>query len=448
MSNFAASRSDDQAPGSDRLKDPARAGNFDELRRRAAALEGLRNAVGAVNPRPPGWHNGLIQAVKRLLARFLGWYLRPLYEFNSSVSRSLEEAVWAVDHLTTSLIALDHPSLKRTFEHLSVDIVDLEEQLGELKKRSAGLADPKQEQLHLLHERMKVLVDLQKTANRTDASHRVDGVFKDPEFNDQRQSLGGFGMQWQGVEWKFKTTYIIGLFGTGRRYINDLMLQNIGERAKYFRDTIRLHPGPTPMIYSGHVTMKHPSRAQEGPAIMRYILEAVRSQFADVIFVYRHPLDSLLTNWVWWRTYLRDKTAISGISQVYRSADDLCADLDSNFIEFKAFAEGSPDFFAAAPGPRFLSFSEFVEETELHLQSATLALRLEDFVSDPGKEFSKILQLMSSDVDVSRLSLALPTSKPYGHLGVQEKVPQFRNFIQGLDPETKRRIEKLGYTAI
>ena len=57
-----------------------------------------------------------------------------------------------------------------------------------------------------------------------------------------------------------RTAYIIGLFGTGRWYINELMLQNIGERAKYFRDEIRFHPGPTSMIYSGHATMKYVSR--------------------------------------------------------------------------------------------------------------------------------------------------------------------------------------------
>ena len=33
-----------------------------------------------------------------------------------------------------------------------------------------------------------------------------------------------------------RTAYVIGLFGTGRSYVNELMLQNIGERAKYFRD--------------------------------------------------------------------------------------------------------------------------------------------------------------------------------------------------------------------
>jgi hypothetical protein len=32
-----------------------------------------------------------------------------------------------------------------------------------------------------------------------------------------------------------RTAYVIGLFGSGRWYINELLQQNIGERANYFR---------------------------------------------------------------------------------------------------------------------------------------------------------------------------------------------------------------------
>jgi hypothetical protein len=224
-----------------------------------------------------------------------------------------------------------------------------------------------------------------------------------------------------------------------------LILNNIGGRAKYFRDMIRLHPGPTPMIYSGHATMRHVSRAQAPPEVMSSILEAVGSGFANLIFVYRHPLDSLLTNWIWWRTFIREDRLISGISQIYKNADDLSGDLERNFSEFKAFAEGDPDFFAGVPGPRFLSFAEFVEETELHLQSATLALRLEDFIIDPFKEFSKIVEVMSPDLDLSHLCVALPRTKPYGYLSVKDKVPRFGDFIHGLNAETRGRIEKFGY---
>jgi hypothetical protein len=191
--------------------------------------------------------------------------------------------------------------------------------------------------------------------------------------------------------------------------------------------------------------MKYASRAQELPAVMRSILEAVQEGFADSIFIYRHPLDSLLTNWVWWRFYLHDNRSISGISDVYQNVDVLCDELDRNFCDFLAFAQGNPDFFAVSPGPRFLSFAEFVEETELHLQSAPLALRLEDFMADPLREFSKVAAVLSLDITGNGFRISPPRSRPYGYLTVREKAPRFRNFIEELDPETKRRIEGMGY---
>ena len=199
------------------------------------------------------------------------------------------------------------------------------------------------------------------------------------------------------------------------------------------------------MICSAHATIKYVCRAQAPPSQTSRMLEAVRSGLADLIFVYRHPLDSLLTNWVWWRLIVRN---IKGdfISRVYKNTDVLCAVLEENFHEFLTFAKGDHSFFADAPGPDFLSFSEYLEETELFLQSATLALRLEDFATDPLKEFSKIVELMGVDLDLSRLQLAPPRTKTFRFLAVKEKVPRFRDFIKGLDAETKRRIEKIGYS--
>jgi hypothetical protein len=259
------------------------------------------------------------------------------------------------------------------------------------------------------------------------------------------------------IDWKGprlgddKTIYLIGLYGTGRLYINDLITQNIGERVQYFRDvgaSFRLHPGPTSMIYSGHATMKHVSLGQAPPAVMSGIMKAVESGFADLIFVYRHPLDTLLTNWIWWRR-MRDNNSVGNyvISVVYKNTDDLCADLDQNFLDFKAFAEGDPEFWAGhwTPRRRFLSFVEFVEETEFHLRSPTLALRLEDFTIDPLNGLSKIVGLMSVDLDSNRLQVAPPRTKPYRHVAVKEKVPRFKNFIDGLDAATKQRIKKIGY---
>jgi len=260
-----------------------------------------------------------------------------------------------------------------------------------------------------------------------------------------RRNLGDMDWYWKvHSPGNDRTAYVIGLFGSGRDYITELILQHLGERTIYFRMPIRFRPGRTSMIYSGHATIRHVSRDQALPAGTGRVVEAARSGLADLIFIYRHPLDSLLTNWIWYRTYIRDNRALV-ISRAYKNTDDLCADLEQNFLEFKAFAEGESDFFAAVRGPRFLSFAEFVEETELFLQSATLTLRLEDFMIDPVKEFSKIVKVMSVNLDVSRLHIAPPKTKTYRYLAVKEKVPRFRDFINGLDAETKRRIEKIGY---
>jgi hypothetical protein len=243
-----------------------------------------------------------------------------------------------------------------------------------------------------------------------------------------------------------KTAYLIGLYGTGRWYIHALMRQNLGERAKYIRQRIRFHPRPTSMIYTGHATIKYASRGQRLPVVTSRILEAVADGFADLIFVYRHPLDSLLTNWLWWRTYLREKRIIGSIWDIHKTMGDLCADLERDFQGFRAFAEGDPNFFAAAPGPPFLSFSEFVEETCLYIQSSTLAVRLENFADDPRKEFLRIAELLSVSVDWDLLNVPAPKAKPYSHRAVQGNVPRFREFIKGIDFETRRRIEQIGYS--
>jgi hypothetical protein len=253
----------------------------------------------------------------------------------------------------------------------------------------------------------------------------------------------GWPVDYRGRE---RTAYIIGLFGTGRWYVNALILDHLGERAMYLRDAIRYHPGPTALIYSGHATLKYPSWGQSLPVLTHRLLQSVRAGHADLIFLYRHPLDSLLTNWIWLRTYIREHgRTIKGISEVYQSSDALCADLEQNFAEFRAFARGDPAFSAPLGTPRFLSFAEFVEETMLFIDAATLSLRLEDFMIDPLREFSRMARVMAVDLDSSGLRLERPRTRPYRYKAVAEALPRFRRFIDELDAQTRERVEKLGY---
>ena len=104
--------------------------DHDRLRRAVAAVEGLKNAVGTINPRPPGWHNALAQHIKRWLARGLAWYTRPVREFNASVSQTLEQIVSALEHLSMNMLCLDR---------LSLNLVALEGRLAQLEQRNAML---------------------------------------------------------------------------------------------------------------------------------------------------------------------------------------------------------------------------------------------------------------------------------------------------------------------
>jgi hypothetical protein len=382
--------------------------DFTELRRAARSLEGLKDVVGTVNPRLPGWRNDLIQFIKKSIARALAWHIRPQIEFNATVIRSLTEVIPALERVSQGIAALEERSERR--DRIRVDLSSIEEALV------------------ILQDQITTLISLQKVGNLEAPAGGSDANLE------------------QGASGKYRTAYVIGLFGTGRRYINELIVGNMGERARYFRDTIRLHAGPTPLIYSGHATIKHaPSFLQYPPEVTSRILEAVGAGFADLIFVYRHPLDSLLTNWIWWQIYIRENRMIAGISQIFKNPNDLCDYLEQNFAEFEAFAEGEADFYAVVPGSRFLSFVEFVEETELLRQAATLALRLEDFMVDPVREFSRMAQVMSVDFDLNGRSVARPKTRAYGYLTVKDKVPRFRDFIDRLDAETRGRIEKIGY---
>ncbi|MGH9533890.1 MAG: hypothetical protein ACRD2E_03430 [Terriglobales bacterium] len=255
--------------------------------------------------------------------------------------------------------------------------------------------------------------------------------------NDDRRPAPRFGDD--------RTAYVIGLCGSGRFYITCWLLLNIGRRAKYMRPGIRLHPGPTSMIYSGHTTAKYPSREADPPAVAHGVLASVRAGHADVIFVYRHPLDSLLTNWAYFRTQLCSGKGVDSTSEAYAGLDDFAADLERNFSEFAAFAAADPAFYGGPEEPRFLSLLQFVEETELYVQCATLALRLEDFSLDPRREFARVAAVMSVQMDVNRRRVDPPRTRPYRYRELATLAPQFRSFIAELDSETQRGITRLGY---
>ncbi len=129
--------------------------DFGKLRRTVGATEDLRRSVGNINPRPPGWHNDLIQLVKKLMARLLAWYTRPLNEYNASVCRSLDEIVMAVEKLQANLLAIDA-------------------RLEQLEQRSAAQHESLQKQLETLQNHVGAPVSLGTAENSETPAARME----------------------------------------------------------------------------------------------------------------------------------------------------------------------------------------------------------------------------------------------------------------------------------
>lgn len=162
---------------------------------------------------------------------------------------------------------------------------------------------------------------------------------------------------------------------------------------------MRIHRGPTSRIYAGRKTMKYTSRDQRPPSITSRILKAVQSGSADFIFAYRHPLDSLLTNRVWWRTYIREKRMSGSFRNCIKNTDDLCAVLEQNFPECGA------------------------------LRKVTLG-----FGSTHVGRYR-----------IDRLRIPPPRTQPFHYWAVQQKVGPFKAFVDGLSPKTKKLIARIDF---
>jgi hypothetical protein len=79
---------------------------LDALRHQITACEVLQNAVGELNPRPPGLVNDLLQRMKKLIGRALSWYTRPLVELHAHLIAALQENLAVLEALQNDIAVL------------------------------------------------------------------------------------------------------------------------------------------------------------------------------------------------------------------------------------------------------------------------------------------------------------------------------------------------------
>jgi hypothetical protein len=248
-----------------------------------------------------------------------------------------------------------------------------------------------------------------------------------------------------------RPTYIIGIFGSGRMYLTSLVLHTDPEVAYYYRGEWRHYLGNIPVILSGHVTSMYEGAFCDRPDYGRVLLERAAAGLINLVFVYRHPLDSLLSNWVWFRKFLRQEKPASGIAASYKTEADLHRDLSENFDEFCLFCEGSKDFARVATGTsrdwRFLSLLEFIHETEVFLSSANVhAFRFEDFQIDAATQFKRFASILAPDLPPKLDQLPAPQAASSRYLSARENVSAFRAKIDSLPTHITKRIVALGYS--
>ncbi|HZT36965.1 MAG TPA: class I SAM-dependent methyltransferase [Bryobacteraceae bacterium] len=70
------------------------------------AAEAKVAAIGAVNPRPPGLINSLVQSVKKLIARGLDWHVREQVEFNRAAMGCVQATLEALADMNRALSQL------------------------------------------------------------------------------------------------------------------------------------------------------------------------------------------------------------------------------------------------------------------------------------------------------------------------------------------------------
>jgi hypothetical protein len=144
-----------------------------------------------------------------------------------------------------------------------------------------------------------------------------------------------------------RTTYVIGLFGTGRLYINELMLQNIGERAKYFRKHTDPPPSRSNVFYlqppcHNQVCFSLAGVARGNkPYIGSGQIQICRFDF----YLSSSPRFLAVKLGLVADISSQHHSRFCYLGPLYKNTDDLCDDLEQNFLEFKAFAEGDPDFY-------------------------------------------------------------------------------------------------------
>jgi hypothetical protein len=204
-----------------------RMSDFDkaELNRNLHDCNTLHNAVGVVNPRNPGPHNGLIQFAKKVMRRSLSWYTRPLHQFQAAATRTLNELSRAVEAVENDVETLNRLELSwRQTVPAFLNAVSTVGAFGhELRKLRQEMEQRLQSQHHEHSQEMEQRLQLLRHELGQEMEQRLQliGQEMEQEFQSVRRNLqqtsDSVAATWERIE--FTRTEILYEMKYGRRIL-------------------------------------------------------------------------------------------------------------------------------------------------------------------------------------------------------------------------------------
>ncbi len=245
---------------------------------------------------------------------------------------------------------------------------------------------------------------------------------------------------------------VIGLFGTGRNYFSNAFLSH-STLAPLFQDGLAscgMYANHS-LICSGHATLRHQSSFQMEPdQTEALLLRPLHDGFHRILFVLRHPVDSLFSNWAWWRRYCETGTPHNGaVKEVFGGNMGLIDDIRSNIPAFLSFmAEGSIPSKLGGPAEHcsFLSFEQILDESLAWMKiPGVVSIRFEEIHENLDTVSETITSLLSRRRWGS-LVLESPLSTAFNYRQIFRGHPDIQSLVcAGIGKETSDKLARLGY---
>jgi len=224
-----------------------------------------------------------------------------------------------------------------------------------------------------------------------------------------------------------KSTIINGAYGTGRHYFNYLV-KSQQRLLPYFRDCQQYcYPSKFSSINSTHAffTLNTPYSWSDLSDFL--IPDSLARSQSMLISVVRHPIDCLISNWIWFFNLVKDHSPYTSIADSTFSNDSILADfISTHFSSLQSFVNGDLlervfdflDFGSCIDhrlrGPCFLSFPTFLEEMKAGVNAAHLSFKFESFSDALDPSLIKFYSSLGLDHDEILLDgIEPPKAEPY-----------------------------------